>query len=185
MYCVGGKVVAAAKRIAAHVVGDGVSTIKQLIDAKNKDPRRGEGHSAAMSFIVDQDVREALLLKTSDKVSDPLLRVPADGVMVALYGVANLSQGGESVDVTDIIHPTVRSIAERFAAASGCGVCGVDLLSTDISKSAEEGDAVVIEINAGPGLRMHTMAGTGRHINVASFIWDELLAQRNVVPYFG
>jgi cyanophycin synthetase len=107
---VDGKLVAVAERVPAHVVGDGVHTIAQLVEEVNKDPRRGEGHEKVMTRIkIDAHVTEYLARSglTPDSVPEP-------GQIVYLRATANLSTGGTAVDRTNEIHPTMpRSPAAR------------------------------------------------------------------------
>ena len=127
---VGGRMVAAAKRLPAFVIGDGVSTIDALIDIKNKDPRRGEGHDAPMSFIDKEEVAGYLAANAAaDAEALTMQTIPSAGVRVNVLGVANVSRGGEAHDVTDIIHPELVEMCERYARVAGLGVCGADLVS--------------------------------------------------------
>jgi cyanophycin synthetase len=95
------KVVAAAQRVPANVVGNGTNTIQELIDSENEDPRRGYGHENVLTEItVDRDTTD--LLK---KKGYTLETVPPDGEVVYLKSTANLSTGGTSIDVTEMMHP--------------------------------------------------------------------------------
>jgi cyanophycin synthetase len=160
---VGGQVVAVAERVPAHVVGDGASTISQLIDEVNTDPRRGVGHEQVMTRIkVDDHVREVLARDGLDVGS-----VPAAGQTVFLRATANLSTGGTAVDRTDVIHPENVSIARRAALAVGLDVAGIDFLAPDITRSVRETGGGIVEVNAAPGFRMHLEPSEGQARNVA------------------
>jgi cyanophycin synthetase len=160
---VGGELVAVAERVPAHVVGDGQSTIAQLIEAVNRDPRRGEGHEQMLTKIkVDEQMRQ--LLATSGMSLDS---VPAAGEAVFLRGTANLSTGGTAVDRTDEIHPDNACIAVRAAMSLGLDIAGIDFIIPDISKSARETGGGVVEVNAAPGFRMHLQPTVGRSRPVA------------------
>jgi cyanophycin synthetase len=163
---VGGRLVAASLREPARVVGDGVLSIAGLVARENADPRRGDGHAKPLTRIsVDEAVRA--LLATRGLTIDS---VPAAGETVLLRQTANLSTGGTATDVTDRVHPSVARAAVRAAAAVGLDICGIDYLSPDIGA---EGGAV-IEVNAGPGLRMHTHPSAGTSRDVGGAIVDML-----------
>ena len=164
---VGGKLVAAAERMPAHVWGDGVHTIQELIDYENRNPNRGADHEKPLTQIKVDPVALAILKKYNRRLED----VPADGDLVMLRESANLSTGGSARDVTDEVHPTIRKIAERAARAIGLDVCGIDLVVQDITAPM---DAVggIVEINAAPGLRMHHHPAQGRPRDVGAAIVD-------------
>jgi cyanophycin synthetase len=169
---VAGEVVAAAERIAAHVTGDGRSTVAELIQRVNADPRRGPGHSRVLTRIeVDEAVRRTL----SKQGSGPDA-VPAAGATVWLRENANLSTGGTSRDVTDRIHPDVAHLCLRVTALVGLDIAGVDLRLPDIAEpmppAADDKDTTsgVIEVNAVPGLRMHLAPVQGRSHDVGDAI---------------
>jgi cyanophycin synthetase len=163
---VGGRVVAAAERKPAHVIGDGRRTIAALVEVVNSDPRRGDGHEKVLTRIkIDQAVLDLLARQglTPDSV-------PEAGREVMLRTTANLSSGGEAIDRTDEIHPENASIARRAALALGLDVAGIDLLAPDITRSVRETGGGVVEVNAAPGLRMHQEPSVGRPRDVAADI---------------
>jgi cyanophycin synthetase len=150
---VDGRFVAAAQRVPAHVVGDGRSTIKTLVEEANRDPRRGMRFELLMEQIVLDE--EALrLLKQAQLAPD---RVPDKGYVVQLRGAANISLGGSANDVTGIIHPDNIAMAERAARLVGLDVTGIDFITPDITKSWREVPSAILELNATPGLRSHLM----------------------------
>jgi cyanophycin synthetase len=151
---VGGKLVAATRRIPASVTGDGKSTVTQLVEKENRDPRRGPGFSNLMNFIVlDHEADRMLrsLAHTRDSV-------PAAGERVRLRSISNISSGGTALDVTDIIHPDNVQVAVRAAKVLELSVAGVDFMSPDISKSWREVGGGICEVNAVVGLRPHLLA---------------------------
>jgi cyanophycin synthetase len=160
---VAGKVVAVAERLPARVVGDGRSTIAELIEVVNRDPRRGEGHEKVMTRIrIDAHMVELL---ASNGLT--IQSVPARDVIVPLRDTANLSTGGTAVDRTDDIHPDNVTIAETAAAVIGLDVAGIDFLSPDISCPVRETGGGIVEVNAAPGFRMHLEPSAGRPRDVA------------------
>jgi cyanophycin synthetase len=172
-----GQVAAAAQLRPASVTGDGVQTIGQLVAEANTDPRRGAGHSRELTMIkLDADALSHLNTLGLDDHS-----VPATGQVVTLRRNANLSTGGTSKDVTDLVHPEVAEMCRRAAAISGLDVCGIDLRLTDIAAPlhdpAGHGMAqpcAVLELNACPGLRMHLSPTEGRPRDVAGAVVDSL-----------
>ena len=160
---VNGKLVAAAKRVPGHVVGDGGHTIEQLVEIVNRDPRRGVGHEKVLTRLELDHQAERLLTKlgyTRDTV-------PAKDEVVFLRSTANLSTGGTAIDVTDVIHPDNREMAERTIKAIGLDIGGVDFLTRDITESYRDVGGGICEVNAGPGFRMHVAPSEGTPRDVA------------------
>ncbi|MBX2846416.1 MAG: cyanophycin synthetase [Saprospiraceae bacterium] len=164
------KLVAAAKRTPAHVVGDGKSTIQELVDEVNKDPRRGYGHEKVLTMIKINEMTEEILKQMGYSTET----VPAKDEVVYLKDTANLSTGGTATDVFDIVHPKNVFMAERIARVIGLDICGIDVMTHDISKPIEDTGGAVLEVNAGPGFRMHLAPTDGLARNVASHVIDML-----------
>jgi cyanophycin synthetase len=172
-----GRIAAAAELRPASVTGDGEHTIGQLIAIANADPRRGAGHARELTRIqLDADAMSQLDSQGLDDHS-----VPGAGQLVTLRRNANLSTGGTSRDVTDLVHAQVADMCCRAAAVSGLDVCGVDLRLADISAPlldpAGHGPAQpggVLELNACPGLRMHLSPTEGTPRDVAAAVVDSL-----------
>jgi len=162
------KLVAAAKRTPAHVVGDGSSTIQQLIDEVNKDPRRGYGHEKVLTMITVNEITENIL-KEKNYTLDSVI---AKDEILNLKDTANLSTGGTATDVTDIVHPENVFMAERISRVIGLDICGIDLMTSDVSKPVSETGGAVLEVNAGPGFRMHLAPTEGLPRNVAAHVID-------------
>ena len=167
---VNGRVVAAAERVPAHVVGDGARTIKQLIDEANRDPRRGVGHTKILTRL-PTDERTASFLAARGRSFDT---VPAAGERVYLRGTANLSTGGTSIDRTEEMHPDNVTACEMAAGIVGLDIAGIDVVTEDISVPFRDNDAVIVEVNAAPGIRMHTHPTEGTPRNVGAPIIDML-----------
>ena len=164
------KLVAAAKRVPAHVIGDGKSSIQELIDITNLDPRRGYGHENVLTQIdVDRDTLD-LLAKLEYTVDS----VPKIGEIVYLKSTANLSTGGTSVDVTDMMHPENIFLAERISRVIGLDICGVDIMAENLTQPLKENGGCILEVNAAPGFRMHLAPSEGLPRNVASPVIDML-----------
>lgn len=164
------KLVAAAKRTAAHVIGDGKSTIQELIDKTNEDPRRGYGHENVLTLITVNEMTEAIL-KSKGYTVDTVLK---EGEYLKLKDTANLSTGGTAEDVTDIVHPFNVFMAERISRIIGLDICGIDIMANCIDKPLNETGGAVLEVNAGPGFRMHLAPSEGLGRNVAAPVMDML-----------
>ena len=164
------KIVAAAQRVPAHVQGNGKSTLQELIDIENTNPRRGYGHENVLTEItVDRDTLDLL-----QKNNLSLESVPAAGQIVYLKSTANLSTGGTSIDVTDMMHPENIFLAERIARVIGLDVCGIDIMAPNLTQPLKESGGVVLEVNAAPGFRMHLAPSEGLPRNVAAPVIDML-----------
>lgn len=154
---VGGKVVAVARREPAQVLGDGVRTVRELVDAANLDPRRGEHHATVLSKI-KLDV--AALGVLAEQGYSPA-SVPPAATVVLIRRNGNLSTGGTAIDMTERVHPQVAARAVEAAQVIGLDIAGVDVVAADISVPLEEQGGVVVEVNAAPGLRMHLQPSVG------------------------
>ena len=162
--------IAAALREPAHVIGDGKSNIAQLIETENKDPRRGYGHENVLTEIsIDKETHDQLAKKNYT-----LETVPPKGEKVYLKGTANLSTGGTSTDVTDIMHPHNIFICERISRVIGLDICGIDIMAQNLTEPLELTGGVVLEVNAAPGFRMHLAPANGLPRNVAAPVIDML-----------
>jgi cyanophycin synthetase len=161
----GGKVVAAARREPAHVIGDGQHTVAQLVEIVNADPRRGDHHALMLSKIRLDDVSLGVL---HDQGLTPE-SVPEPGRMVLIRRNGNLSTGGTAIDVTERVHPEVAARAIEAAQMVGLDIAGIDVIAQDISRPLEEQGGVIVEVNAAPGLRMHLepSAGVSRPVGEA------------------
>jgi cyanophycin synthetase len=175
MCVVAGKLVAVAKRIPGHVIGDGKHTIKELVDIVNEDPRRGVGHEKVLTRL-ELDYQAKTLITNAGYKVDTVLK---SGELLYLRDTANLSTGGTAIDVTDIVHPDNRDMAQRAVLAVGLDVGGVDFLSPDISQSYLDVGGAVCEINAAPGFRMHVHPSEGTPRDVAGAVMDMLFPNPN------
>ncbi|MFV0571026.1 MAG: cyanophycin synthetase [Xanthomarina gelatinilytica] len=164
------KLVAAAKRTPAHVIGDGKSTVQELIDEVNKDPRRGYGHENVLTQITVNELTQTIIKDAGYTLESVL---PKDEMLI-LKDTANLSTGGTAEDVTDIVHPSNISMAERISKIIDLDICGIDIATTDITKPLSETGGAVLEVNAGPGFRMHLSPTKGLPRNVAGHVIDKL-----------
>lgn len=155
---VGGKVVAAARRDPPQVIGDGVHSVRELVEIVNSDPRRSEGHATALTKIrLDTIALARLSLQALSAES-----IPPKGCRVILRNNANLSTGGSATDVTDDVHTEVAARAVAAAQMIDLDICGVDVVCDSVIRPLEEQGGGVIEVNAAPGLRMHLQPSYGK-----------------------
>jgi cyanophycin synthetase len=180
---IGDRLVAAARREPAQVVGDGCSTIRQLVDEVNRDPRRSDGHSTVLSLIKIDEIARAVLAEqgyTTDSI-------PPAGTKVLIRRNGNLSTGGTATDVTDLVHPDVARQAVEAARMVGLDVAGIDVIARDISRPLESQGGVIVEVNAGPGLRMHLEPSSGSPRPVGKAIIDMMFSpgETGRIPIVG
>ncbi|MCA9860820.1 MAG: hypothetical protein KC438_13920, partial [Thermomicrobiales bacterium] len=167
---VNNQVVAVAERVPAHVVGDGEHTVEELIEITNSDPRRGVGHEKILTRIsIDSQT-----LETLERLEIALTDIPELGQVVPLKRTGNMSTGGTSIDRTDDIHPDNEAIARQAAMVVGLDIAGIDFIVPDISKSIRQSGGAIVEVNAGPGFRMHTNPTEGHPRHVGRAVVDML-----------
>jgi cyanophycin synthetase len=170
---VGNHLVAAARRDPPQVIGDGVHTVRELVEQVNSDPLRGEGHSTSLTKIHFDDIALATLAKQGHAADS----VPTKGARVMLRNNANLSTGGSATDVTDDVHPELAARAVTAAQMIGLDICGVDVVCDSVHRSLEEQGGAVIEVNAAPGLRMHLAPSFGKGRAVGEAIIASMFAE--------
>jgi len=168
------KVIGVINREPANVTGDGTHGIGELVEMKNRDPKRGDEHD---SFLTKIKIDGTVIKKLSEQGLTPD-SVPANGVKIYLRNNSNLSTGGDSVDYTDIIHPGYKKIAVRAVRAiPGLAYSGIDLMSRDISEKPAPGSYIIIEMNSSPGLRSHHEPYSGKSRDAAKEIIDMLFPE--------
>ncbi|MDB5748791.1 MAG: cphA [Massilia sp.] len=171
----GGRVAAASFRRPAHVVGDGVSTITELVEIENRNPARGSGHSNVLTCLAI-DAHAEDMLRRQGYTPDS---VPGPGTCVELRSNANLSTGGTAEDVTDLLPETTRALCVRAASKIGLDVAGIDIVCRDIAVPLDEQGGAVIEVNAAPGIRMHQHPSAGEPRDAGEAIIDGLMGPSN------
>jgi cyanophycin synthetase len=172
---VGNQLIAAARRDPPLVVGDGSSTIRELVEQVNRDPRRGEGHATSLTKIRLDDIA-LIRLELQGLTVDS---VPPKGQRVILRNNANLSTGGTATDVTDDVHPEMAARAVAAAQMIGLDICGVDVVCDSVLKPLEEQGGGIVEVNAAPGLRMHLQPSFGKGRAVGEAIISNMFAPGN------
>jgi cyanophycin synthetase len=154
------------------VIGDGVHTVTQLVDAVNADPRRGDGHATPLTRIRVDEIARARL-GVQGLTPESVIEV---GRRVLLRNNANLSTGGTATDATDEVHADVAASAVAAARMVGLHVCGVDVVCESVLQPLEAQSGGVVEVNAAPGLRMHLVPSCGKARSVGDAIIADLYA---------
>ncbi len=167
---INGKLEAASRRDPAHVIGDGVHTIAELMDILNQDPRRRPGHGGILTRVVANDAVKLTLQQQGMALES----VPEPQQIVRLRRNSNLSTGGTAIDVTDEVHPSNTRLAELAAQILALDVAGIDIVCRDISRPLAEQNGGIVEVNAAPGLRMHLHPSDGQPRDVGKPIVDML-----------
>ncbi|MDZ7796019.1 MAG: cyanophycin synthetase [Candidatus Marinimicrobia bacterium] len=167
---INGKFVAAAKREPAFVIGDGSSTVQELIAEVNNDPKRGVGHEKNLTRITIDTMTERILAGKDMSLETVL---PAEEKLY-IKSTANLSSGGTAINVTEKVHPLVKLMAERIAGIVGLDVIGIDIVAPTLQEPLQKNIGGVVEVNAAPGFRMHLDPTEGQPINVGVPVVDML-----------
>jgi cyanophycin synthetase len=167
---VNNQIVAVAERVPAHVIGDGVRTVAELVEITNADPRRGVGHEKVLTRIAI----DTQAIETLERQGVQLSDVPAEGQVVRLKQTGNMSTGGTSIDRTDDIHPDNAELARQAAMVVGLDIAGIDFIAPDIAASVRQTGGAIVEVNAGPGFRMHTHPTEGHPRHVGRAVIDML-----------
>jgi cyanophycin synthetase len=166
LLCVNGRFVAATERRPASVVGDGYSTIHELIRRENGKPERWDTPTSPMSKIeIDESLERCI-----DEQGLKLDSIVKSDRIVYLRKVANLSAGGISVDATKIIHHDNIILAQDIAQYFNLTCLGIDIIAEDISQSWKAGNFAILEINSAPGILMHFNPAIGESVDVPAYI---------------
>lgn len=170
MLVIGHQMVAASLRTPAHVEGDGEHSIRDLIEAVNRNELRGFGHEKVLTYITP-DAMTLSLLRASGLDLDS---IPEQGRVVRLQSTANLSTGGTAKDVTDTVHSANRFMAERISRFIDLDIMGIDIIASSLETPINENGGGVVEVNAAPGFRMHLAPVEGKPRQVAVPVIDML-----------
>ncbi len=168
LLCVNGSFVAAVERRPAFVIGDGLSTIADLIQQENAKPERLDTPTSALGKVEIDEPLKRFLAEQSFDLSSVLER----SRKVYLRKVANLSAGGISYDATHTVHPDNRILAEDIAQHFRLTCLGIDVIAMTLNRSWRDGNFGIIEINSAPGIFMHLKPAVGESVDVASAILD-------------
>lgn len=162
--------IACVERIPAHVTGDGRHTVKELIDIKNTDPRRGQPRAkdtTLYKLVVDDTSKKLLLGQGLD-----FDRIPADNQKIFLQNKIILDLGADLLEVTPRIHPDNLELFKKITEIFNIRLVGIDFLAEDISRPWQEQNAGIIELNSLPYIDMHHFPTWGQPVNVASYVCD-------------
>lgn len=172
---IGGKVSAVAERRPPEVIGDGRSTVKELVATENRNPHRGVDHEKPLTYIKLDEIACRCLENQGLTVDS----VPENGKIIRLRQNGNISTGGTAKNCTEEIHPKNAHYAITAARAVGLDVAGIDISTEDISIPIDFNAGAIIEVNAAPGLRMHLHPSEGQPVDVAGHILDMLYPDGN------
>lgn len=164
------KLVAVARRTPAMITGNSFSTIEELIEITNKDERRGNGHENELTKI-KVDAATEFIMAERNFTLETILPM---GEVLYLKDTANLSSGGTAEDMTHLVHPSNVFMAERVARLMNLDICGIDIIAENVTSPITNKNGAIIEVNPGPGLRMHLFPTEGTPRNVAAPIVDML-----------
>lgn len=154
------KTVGVIHRVPAHVVGNGVHTIKELVFQKNHDPNF---YRDSKTFLTLSEIEKEILEKQKLKPSSILPK----GKKVFLRENSNVSTGGDAIDVTDKIHNSYIKLAENATRSMNAKICGIDIMISKPSKRATDHNYAIIELNYNPVLFFHAFPNKGKKRNVA------------------
>lgn len=175
--CIDYKVFAAAERKPAHVIGNGINTIAELIEKKNAKPNRGEGYEKPLTKINITSEIEKYLHKQNLQLNS----IPEKNQYIRLLSIASMSTGGEPYDITEEIHPDNINLFEKISKVACLNTVGIDVMCQTLSKPIEEqSKAGILEINAAPGLRMHYYPSKGKSRNAAKAILDMVFKELHI-----
>lgn len=176
---VGGRLIAATRGDSVSVVGDGISTIAELIESQiNSDPRRGSTEDHPLNLI---------RLDSAAQMEIAHQGYHRDSVVPAGIKVLIQRSGNHAFDVTDQVHPSTASIASLAARVIGLDIAGIDLVTSDISRPLNEQGGAIVEVNAGPSLLMHIKPAVGKPRPVGKAIVDHLFPgqENGRIPIVG
>lgn len=173
MLVIGGRVVAAARRDSAQVVGDGTRSILELIEEINRDPRRGDDVSSPLRKIQVDPIALGVL---ADQGFQPD-SIPPAGTRVFIRRNSHLKDGGNNVDVTDQVHPEVAARVLDATRVIGLDLAGLDVVAEDIGRPLEEQGGVILEVNASPWLRQHLRPWHDPPLPIGEAIVDSLFSE--------
>lgn len=178
---IGGRLAAAARGESVSVVGDGKSSIHQLIDLQiNSDPRRGEAEEFPLDLLsIEQNPSVVFEIERQGFTTDSIL--PKNTSIIIQRN------GNIALDVTDLVHPEVAAVATLAAKIVGLDIAGIDMVAEDISQPLDVQRGAIVEVNAGPGLLMHLKPAEGQPRPVGKAIVDSLFAENDSgrIPVIG
>lgn len=170
---------AAVRRTPAAIVGDGTHTIRQLVENRNAD--KAKLWQDIRSGALDADTTRGSISKTpieeivAARGEAFLETVPKRGAEVRILDKANVSLGGQTEDVTDLVNTKLIDAISNLLRDINLPICGVDIMSTDISSDPEDGKSYIIELNAAPGLRLHELPMLGEPKKVCALVAESII----------
>jgi len=164
---IGGKYIAAVKRMPPYIVGNGTDSIKKLIERENL--KRKEGKKKIKEILIDETV--SLCLK---KQGFTLGDVLPKGKKVQVRMTANICSGGYSKNVSEVVHSSIIELCQEIISCLDLEIGGIDVITTDIGKPLDQTGGKITEVNENPALSMHNYPYFGKKINTAQIFIDYL-----------
>ena len=166
-----------ARREAPNVTGDGTRTVRELIEMKNSDPRRG---NTGQKDTTLHKISLEKTLATLERAGLTMSFVPAQGEKIILHNKISIGSGGDIIEETPLIHPENREMFRRAAHLFNTDLIGFDIIAEDLGRSYTEQSCGIIEANSIPMLDFHHHPFSGQPCNVAACLWDGVLADNRV-----
>ncbi|MDA3849689.1 MAG: hypothetical protein PF447_00285, partial [Spirochaetaceae bacterium] len=167
---IGDEVCAVLQRIPANVIGDGTSSVEELVHKKNQDPRRGHGYTKPLEKIRLGATEQDFLKQHNLSVHS----IPLKGEQVFLRKNSNISTGGDSLDLTYEMPQGFKDLAVKAAKAVSASICGADIIIEDIQGPLDSSNLSVIELNFNPALHIHNYPAVGKNRRVDEKVLDLL-----------
>ena len=170
IFVIGDEVVGVLHRVPANVKGDGINSIKELVDKKNLDPLRGVGYRTPLEKIKLKDAEEMFLKEQGLNID----YIPKENEIIYLRENSNISTGGDSIDYTDKILDIYKEIAIKASKAVGAKICGVDMMIENLENSNPDNNYAIIELNFNPAIHIHCYPYQGENRNLGEKILKAL-----------
>ncbi len=165
--------VVSVRRTPPRIVGDGISTVRSLINGKNAELTRDLArYRYPLLWPITENYETDKLLREQHNAYES---IPAKSEVVLLQRDPYLRLGGDVIEETDQIHPTNRSLAIEIAKHFGLHVAGIDIMLEDIARPWAEQHAAVLEINSLPCFEVHEVPTEGKPQHVAEKLVDLFL----------
>lgn len=167
---IGDQIIGIAERIAAHVVGDGRHTVRELVEIENRNPRRGTRKADRLKTIVIDEMSARLLAKQGLRLDD----VPPEGLQVNLQRIDDLETGGEAIMQAGPVHPDNERIIRSAVRAMELDMAGVDLIAADIGQSIWETSGGILEVNCSTGFNLIQFPTSGEAVDPGPAVIETL-----------
>ncbi len=170
IFIIGSEVVGVLHRVPANVIGDGSSTVKELVDIKNQDDLRGVNYSKPLEKIQLGKIEEDYIKNQGYNFESVLDK----NQTLYLRENSNISTGGDSIDFTNELHESYKKVALEAANAVNAKITGVDMMVSNITEPATNNNHAIIELNFNPAIHIHHFPYRGKGRNLAGKVLDLL-----------